>query len=101
MTGRTYYVDFEKIRKHGGYVYFWEMSNYLKPRHGDLSAIMYKQGDCKLIRVKYVSASFHKEPMGEGTGEILNVPDKDREWIYPPPNSSEEYVLKTVCEYAN
>jgi len=23
VDGDTYYVDFERIRKHGGYVYFW------------------------------------------------------------------------------
>ena len=26
-SGDTYYVDFERIRKHGGYVYFWLISN--------------------------------------------------------------------------
>jgi len=27
----TFYVDFERIRKHGGYVYFLWLSDYLKP----------------------------------------------------------------------
>jgi len=29
--GNTNYVDFERIRKHVGYVYYWELSDYLKP----------------------------------------------------------------------
>jgi len=29
--GNTFYVDFERIRKHGGYVYWWELIDYLKP----------------------------------------------------------------------
>ncbi|MDP7557459.1 MAG: hypothetical protein QF687_06205, partial [Nitrospinaceae bacterium] len=31
MSGDTYYVDFERIRKHGGYVYYWSLGDYLKP----------------------------------------------------------------------
>ena len=30
-NGTTFYVDFERIRKHGGYVYFLWLSDYLKP----------------------------------------------------------------------
>jgi hypothetical protein len=33
--------------------------------------------------------------MGGGTGDTINKPDK--EWTYPPPNSSNEEILKTVC----
>ena len=29
--GDTFYVDFERIRKHGGYVYFWYLWDLLKP----------------------------------------------------------------------
>ena len=96
MDGNTFYVDFERIRKHGGYVYYWELLDYLKPtKHGDLSDIIYKQGDCKLFRFKYLSFSFHKEPMGGGTGDVQGPVKKD--WSYPPPNSSQEEILKRVC----
>jgi hypothetical protein len=27
----TFYVDFERIRKHGGYVYFWRLHDYIEP----------------------------------------------------------------------
>ena len=87
---------FERIRKHDGHVYWWQLFDYLKPTpQGHLSGKTYNQGDCKLFRHKYLSFSFHKEPMGVGTGEMLNEPDK--EWTYPPPNSSGETVLKQVC----
>ena len=95
----TFYVDFERIRKHGGYVYWWELMDYLKPlKYGILSIKVYKQGDCKLFRYKYLTASPHKEPMGGGTGKTENEPDK--EWRYPPPNSANESVLKRICKYA-
>ena len=47
----TFYVDFDSIRKHGGYVYFWRLSDFLKPnKYGTLSDKSYNQGDCKLFR---------------------------------------------------
>ena len=96
VRGDTYYVDFERIKKHDGYVYYWELIDFLKPSpYGDLSDKTYAQGDCKKFRYKNLSFSFHKKPMGGGTGETSNTPDK--EWDYPPPNSVIETVLKTVC----
>ena len=96
VDGDTFYVDFERIRKVDGYVFYWSLTDYLKPDDdGDLSAKTYKQGDCKLFRFKVLSWSFHKEPMGGGNGKTDNTPEK--EWYYPPPDSSLETVLKSVC----
>ena len=94
--GRIYYVDYERIRKHGGYVYWWKVTDLLKPdKDGDLSYKKYYQGDCKLFRFKLLSYSYHKEPMGRGIGETNNKPDKD--WEYAPPDSASEIILKSVC----
>ena len=90
----TFYVDFEIIRKHDGFVYWWELGDYLKPQMGYLSAKSYNQGDCKLFRLKVLSYSWHKEPMGGGTGITVNIPDN---WRYPNPKSIDEYKLKSVC----
>jgi hypothetical protein len=94
--GNIVYVDFERIRKVDGFVYYWELFDFLKPiTQGILSTRTYIQGDCKLFRSKYLSISAHKEPMGGGTGEIVNT--KNPEWDYPTPNSSVERILKSVC----
>ena len=97
VNGDILYVDFERIQKNDGYVYFWYLSDYLKPdKYGQFSDKMYIQGDCKLFRYKVLSDSFYKKPMGRG--DILsgsNVPDK--EWRYPSLNSMNEVILKTVC----
>jgi hypothetical protein len=92
--GNTFYVDFERIRKHDGFVYWWELGDYLKPQMGYLSAKSYNIGDCKLFRVKVLSYSWHKEPMGGGTGITVNIPDN---WRYPNPKSIDDYKLKSVC----
>ena len=97
-SGDTFYVDFERIRKHDGYVYFWNLIDFLKPNpFGGLPMKAYKQGDCKLFRYKDLSVSYHKEPMGGGTREDVPIPKKYQGWGYPEPDSIIETVLKSVC----
>ena len=93
----TYYVDFERIRKHDGYVYYWNLADELKPtKFGNLSSKSYEQVDCKMLRYKVLSDSYYTEPMGRGIRSASsNEPDK--EWNYPSPNSVDEELLKTVC----
>ena len=101
VTGNTYYVDFERIRKHDGYVYYWTLSDLLKPtENGNLSYQSYKQGDCKLFRYMNLSFSFHKEPMGGGTGDVQEPVKQSQGWKHPPPISVSETILKSVCKYA-
>ena len=95
VNGDIFYVDLERIRKHGGYVYWWTLSDYIKPATGDLSHQNYRQGDCKLFRYKYLSWKFHIEPMGGGTGVIREPSNQN--WKYPSPNSMNELVLNKVC----
>ena len=92
----NHYVDFGKIRKQDGFVYFWTLFDLLKPdSDGDLSYKNYKQGDCKLFRFKSLIFSFHKEPMGGGTGETGNP--ENLEWNYPSLNSGDRMTLKFAC----
>ncbi|MDA8887859.1 hypothetical protein N9I25_01985 [Hellea sp.] len=95
--GGTFYVDFDRIRKGGdGYVYYWDLTDYLKPSpSGILSSKVYNQGDCEVFRSKTLNVSFHKQPMGEGSGETYSPPNP--EWEYPPPNTIGEIKLKIVC----
>ena len=100
-VGATFYVDFERIRKHDGYVYYWELMDLLKPTEetGDLSAKSYIQGDCKKFRYKWLNYSSYKGQMGGGeVSGTSNTPDK--EWRYPSPDSVAETILKSVCQYA-
>ena len=96
VDGDTFYVDFERIRKHDGYVYYWVLEDLIKPdKDGDLSYRNYFQGDCKLFRTKLLSGSYHKGAMGKGTGWTSNP--KNPEWEFPTPNSIMEDILKLVC----
>jgi hypothetical protein len=98
VSGDNFYVDFDRIRKHDGYVYYWELSDYLKPSpYGMLSATTYMQGDCKLFRVKDLSFSAYEQPMGNGTSSTKS--NGLGGWRYPPPNSTTESTLKSVCSH--
>ena len=94
--GSIFYVDLERIRKVDGFVYFWEMSNYLKKdKYGDLSSKVYIKADCKLFRYQNLKFYFHKRPMARGDAEVED--SVDLSWRYPPPNSNIENALITVC----
>ena len=99
--GTTFYADFDRIRKHDGYVYYWRLTDYAKPvdvMKGTFSAKLsnkiYNQGDCKLFRFKELSISQHKEPLGGGTGDIDT---QLQDWTYPPPNAGSEIILEYIC----
>ena len=95
-NGTRAYIDFDKIRKHDGYVYFWALEDLLKPdQDGDLSYINYYQVDCNLFRFKHLSASYYKQAMGKGT--VKNVTDENPEWIDVNPNWIMGTYLKSVC----
>ena len=64
VEGNTFYVDFERIRKHGGYVYWWDLTDRLKTKQGFLSGKVYSQGDCKLFRYITLSYSLHERTYG-------------------------------------
>ena len=94
--GDTFYVDYERIRKYDGFVYYWRLTDFLLPNEiGDLSGKSYNQGDCKLFRFKILSCIFYTELMGRGSGRSETA--KNPEWNYPPPNSINELMLKQVC----
>jgi hypothetical protein len=93
------FVDFERIKKHDGYIFWWYLANYIKPiKHGIWSLKAYVQGDCDQLRYKIFSDFPYKKPMGKGTASLsTNMPDK--KWRNAPPNSSTEKLLKAVCKF--
>ena len=66
--GNTWYVDFDRIRKDGDYVYYWELNDKpKKDKFGNMSAINYKQVDCQLLAFKFLSDKYFTKPMGQGS----------------------------------
>jgi|LWDU01.1.fsa_nt_gi hypothetical protein len=99
FDGDTFYIEIDTIKEHNGYVYYWELTDYLKPTDtGTMSTKMYKQGDCGVNREKHLSFIFYEQPMGRASGETYNPPDK---WNYPTPDSVGGIVFKYVCDYVD
>ena len=93
----TFYLDFERIRKYDGYVYYWTLADFSTPtKKGYFSAVHYWRGDCELFRLKNLAETGYRGQMAKG--EILGTSNKeDIDWTYPNPNSPNEYILKVVC----
>ena len=95
FDGDTFYVDFERIRKHGGYVYWWQLVDLLKPDNdGLLSYTVYFQGDCKSFGYKTLNENHYNRPMGRGF--VQTITPKNPKWYYPEDNT----ILKRICKYA-
>ena len=99
VDGTDYYVDFERIRKKNGYIYFWALSDSPEPcKHGHLSGKTHKKVDCMLMRYQDLSFINYKQSMGLGSEDRENnYSPKNQEWEYPQPDSSSEAILKAAC----
>ena len=97
VRGDKYYYDKDRLRKNGKYLYFWMLTDYLKPvGDGMLSTIVYRQLDCSIFREKILKFISYNKNMGEGTIREENIPSD--EWRYPLPNTTTEVFFKKVCE---
>ena len=93
----SFFVDFERNKKNGDHLYYWQLSNYLKPFHGKSSAVSYNQADCNLFRFKTLQVTFFTEQMGHGESKVPHEDAMEYKWVYPPPKSASESVLKAIC----
>ena len=94
---RTYYIDVGKVKKKDGYVYYWELSDYLKPnewKHMSSKTLM--EGDCNIPRkARQIYANYHSQPMGNGSASMSSSEKLD--WQYSVPNSVLERMLNFAC----
>jgi len=94
----TTYVDFDRIRKVNGLVYYWRVRDSLEPSStGTMSTKLYSKVDCETMREMDLSFSWYKLPMAEGTAAGTFTPDP--EWNYAEPDSLLEGTLQAVCAH--
>ena len=90
----------ETIKEHNGYVYWWSLSDYLKPSEtGTMSDKRYTQSDCVVNRYRHLSFVRYKQPMSGGSGKTYNPPNPD--WQYPTTDSIGGGLLNYVCDYVD
>ncbi|OEJ64032.1 surface-adhesin E family protein [Magnetovibrio blakemorei] len=93
--GDTFYIDFERIKKQNGYVYFWDLTDFLHPQGGALSVQDYKQADCKSFKFIRLHRLAHTEPMAKGSPTPYTPPSK---WEHPRLKSVAGALLEIVCK---
>jgi hypothetical protein len=96
--GDTMYIDTSTIKERNGYVYYWELTNWLKPsKYGDMSYKAYVEVDCAMVRSKYLSAAFYTQHMTLGT--FTSSPLTNEEWRYLSPGSVGAEKINYACNY--
>ena len=93
--GDVYYVDFNSIKKHDGYVYWWDLVDYIEPYNGFMSITSFLQGDCEIGRFKELSSTSYTELMGYGEYESYDPPNP--EWLYSAPDTIGGILLEMSC----
>jgi hypothetical protein len=101
VSGNTYYVDFERIKKHNGRVYYWYLHDRLKPTsEGTMSSKIYSEVECGRLRDRFLNQFYYNGPMA--SGEIIHSDSiSEKDWDYPSPDSVSEFILKAVCNHKN
>ena len=99
-TGITYYIEYDTVKENNGYVYYWELADYLKPdQFGDLSNKVLREVDCDIPRKwRYLSQLYYTQPMASGSTSTTY--NNASEWKYPSPNSVGETMINEACDYA-
>ena len=93
-SGDSVYIQKSSISKRSnGYVYYWEMTDHLKPFMGTMSSLLYMEGDCVAKRYKYLKNIQYSRSMGTGTELVNYTFDNSMGWEY---NNSR--VLNYVCD---
>lgn len=99
--GVMFQVNTETIKSRNGYVYFWELWNFLKPEalpNGEtvFSIKSFYQTDCDLLRTKTLSVSTFEKYGGKGKSTSIDTND---EWTYHSPGSVGGRTAKYACDY--
>ena len=98
-NGNTTYVDFGSIKKHDGKVYYWQLTDWVKPNEdGRLSTIQFNEAECGRFRSRHLNFIVYDGQMGKGKIiGLTNTPAKD--WDYPLPDSVGNAELNAVCNH--
>lgn len=78
VSGNTFYVDFESIKKNRGYVYYWLMVDWLKHNsYGTLSSKVLNEIDCNVPRKsRAISGTFYKGQISQGETTQVEINPK-------------------------
>ena len=102
--GDELYVDYSRIRIIDKEVFYWQMTNLLKPdvlaENAEVYSFSnYRQVDCSLFRFKVLSIGLYKGRMAQEP--LLHQDPQRTYWEYPHPKTMNEVATKEICDYAS
>ena len=97
-TKANLFVDTDSIRKASGFVYYWQITNYLEPLHGDLSSKIYIKLNCDSLGYMYLKIETYDSHMGKGKLTSSFTPQP--KWDYFASGSPGDIIAKQVCKWA-
>jgi len=98
VNGTNYYIDYETIKENNGYLYFWQLDDYLEPLSDSdgprFSSILMYKVDCDSLSYKRLTATFYSGQMGKGTSKTISMDD---DWLNSPSGSGGTLIRNELC----
>ena len=93
-----FYVDFDKLSKKGGNVYFWQLTNFPSPPYakGKSSVELYEVNCNPPIKSRQRAMYFYNSTMGQGS-PVTDGSTNTGPWEYDIPGSIGEKLSEAVC----
>ena len=103
VEGDDYYIDTDNIRESNDLMYFWMLSNYLKPiSSGIMSVKTYVEVDCESLGFKSLQMSFYAMPMSEGNPVFTTSTTSslsNENYSYAEPDTANYVMLAAACGF--
>ena len=96
IEGDVFYVDTDNVKTHNGFVYYWELSDFLEPYKGASSIIAKYKVDCAEEKTKRLTTLAYSQAMGKGR-EISEERGDSNDFYYPKPNTVGYHTMHRVC----
>ena len=94
-NGDDFYVDREKIKKRGNYVYLWMLIDMIEPNEGGtMSQIRYVKLDCVNKQLIWLKIRTFNVPMAEG---VLSNESHKKLWEPIGPKTVYEFIREKSC----
>ena len=94
-----YYIDFDRVSKNNGYVYYWVLSNFPFPSdaEGTSSLELYEVNCSPPIKERRKAYYFYNSTMGKKGTRSPVFDTSTGPWEYSVPGSVQERLLEAVC----
>jgi len=95
-NGDTVYVDFKNIKIESGFVYYWLLMDFEKPKEGNLSDKTFTKLDCSTFSITPLHFMYYTG--NKGTGALDSQASLLREWFAIPPDTPLYDAAKKLCK---